>query len=106
MCLLTFQFVLTTSNPHPFTYHGGIIDISSGTGRSRAVTYTNYAIGKLIKEEKNKSGAEGIVSVFIANYESCSSGKEELSSENTVYRLLFVIQHILHLNSMTKPSVR
>ena len=49
-----FDFIMTTSNHRPYTYPENRIDIPSGTGRSGAVKYTDYAIGDFIKKAKTK----------------------------------------------------
>lgn len=41
-----FSFVLTTSNHRPYTYPENKIDIPSGSGRSGAIKYTDYAINR------------------------------------------------------------
>jgi len=74
-----FQFILTTSNHRPFTYPAGKIDIASGTGRRGAVKYSDYAVGKFIKDASKKPWFDNTVFVFVADHGPGSSGKQELA---------------------------
>ena len=49
-----FAQIMTVSNHRPYTYPEGRIDIPSHTGREGAVKYTDYAIGRFIRESKLK----------------------------------------------------
>ena len=68
-----FQFLMTTSNHRPYTYPEGLIDIPSKTGRSGGVKYTDYAIGKFIKEARQKPWFKDTLFVIIADH--CAGGK-------------------------------
>ncbi|HPH46182.1 MAG TPA: LTA synthase family protein, partial [Chryseolinea sp.] len=50
----SFVHIMTTTNHRPYSYPEGRIDIPSHTGREGAVKYTDYAIGKFIKEARKK----------------------------------------------------
>lgn len=73
-----FAHVMTTSNHRPFTYPEGRIDIPSHTGRSGAVKYTDYAIGKFIKSCVKKPWFSNTVFVIVADHCASSAGKTEL----------------------------
>ncbi|MFD2100606.1 LTA synthase family protein [Flagellimonas iocasae] len=77
-----FDFVMTTSNHKPYTYPGGKIDIPSGTSRSGAVKYTDYAIGEFLKQAKVKSWYNSTVIVIMADHCASSAGKWELDVDN------------------------
>src|SRR6185436_3554775 len=48
-----FVHVMTTSNHRPYTYPSGRIDIPSGTSRQGAVKYTDYAVGKFLRDARS-----------------------------------------------------
>ncbi len=77
-----FDFVMTTSNHKPYTYPEGKIDIPSGTSRSGAVKYTDYAIGEFLKQAKTKSWYDNTVIVIMADHCASSAGKWELDVDN------------------------
>ena len=74
-----FQFVMTTSNHPPYTYPEGRIDIPSGTGRSGAVKYTDYALGQFIREIREKPWFENTVVIVVADHCASSAGKNEIN---------------------------
>ena len=74
----TFAHVMTVSNHRPFTYPDGRIDIPSHTSRAGAVKYTDYAIGKFLKEARQKSWFDSTVFVIVADHCARSDGKSEL----------------------------
>jgi len=69
---------MTTSNHRPFTYPEGRIDIPSHTGREGAVKYTDYAIGKFIREASKKEWYKNTVFVVTADHCASSAGRTEL----------------------------
>jgi phosphoglycerol transferase MdoB-like AlkP superfamily enzyme len=73
-----FNMVMTTSNHRPFTYPDGKIDIPSPGGRSGAVKYTDYAIGKLIEKVSTKPWFKNTIFVFVADHTESVAGKMEL----------------------------
>ncbi|MBL7857281.1 MAG: sulfatase-like hydrolase/transferase [Cyclobacteriaceae bacterium] len=73
-----FAHIMTTSNHRPYTYPEGRIDIPSHTGRAGAVKYTDYAIGKFIKESSRKSWFTNTIFVIVADHCASSAGKTEL----------------------------
>ena len=76
-------FVMTTSNHRPFTYPEGRIDLPPKiSGRAGAVKYTDYAIGKLIREAAKKPWFKDTVFVIVADHCASSAGKTELPIQN------------------------
>ncbi len=76
-------FVMTTSNHRPFTYPEGRIDLPSKTsGRAGAVKYTDYAIGKFIRDAASKPWFKNTVFVIVADHCAGSAGKTELPVQN------------------------
>jgi phosphoglycerol transferase MdoB-like AlkP superfamily enzyme len=73
-----FAHVMTTTNHRPFTYPDGRIDIPSHTSREGAVKYTDYAIGRFIKESSKKPWFDNTVFVIVADHCASSAGKTEL----------------------------
>jgi phosphoglycerol transferase MdoB-like AlkP superfamily enzyme len=72
-------FVMTTSNHRPFTFPEGRIDLPSKTsGRRGGVKYTDYAIGKFIKDASSKPWFNNTVFVIVADHCAGSAGKTEL----------------------------
>lgn len=77
-----FNFVMTTSNHRPYTYPSGKIDIPSGTGRSGAVKYTDFAIMEMFAKAKTKPWFKNTVFVIIADHCASSAGKDEIDVAN------------------------
>lgn len=101
------QFVMTTSNHRPFTYPEGRIDLPSKTsGRAGAVKYTDYAIGKFLREAESKPWYRDTVFVIVADHCASVAGKAALPVEN--YHIPLIIfspgghikpGHVTHLMS-------
>ncbi len=72
------SFVMTTSNHRPYDYPDGRIDIPSHSGRDGAVKYTDYAIGKFLKDSQNKPWFKNTIFVVVADHCASSAGKTEL----------------------------
>ncbi|MBE9463555.1 sulfatase-like hydrolase/transferase [Dyadobacter sp. UP-52] len=83
-----FAHIMTTSNHRPFTYPGGRIDIPSHTSREGAVKYTDYAIGKFIKEAKTKPWFKNTLFVIVADHCASSAGKADLPVNKYLIPLL------------------
>jgi phosphoglycerol transferase MdoB-like AlkP superfamily enzyme len=83
-----FQFVMTTSNHRPYTYPEGRIDIPSHTGRSGAVKYTDYAIGKFLKDAGAKPWFTNTLVVIVADHCHSSAGKTDLPVDKYAIPLL------------------
>ncbi|MCF0059790.1 LTA synthase family protein [Dyadobacter sp. CY356] len=83
-----FAHIMTTSNHRPFTYPDGRIDIPSHTSREGAVKYTDYAIGKFIKEAKTKPWFKNTLFVIVADHCASSAGKTDLPVNKYLIPLL------------------
>lgn len=77
-----FNFIMTTSNHRPYSYPSGKIDIPSGTGRSGAVKYTDYAIQQLFQKASQKPWFKNTVFVIVADHCASSAGKNEIDIAN------------------------
>ena len=76
-------FLMTTSNHRPFTFPEGRIDLPSKiSGRRGGVKYTDYAIGKFLKDASLKPWFKNTVFVILADHCASSAGKTELPVEN------------------------
>lgn len=84
-----FQFILTTSNHRPFTYPDGRIDIPSGDGRSGAVKYSDYAIGKFIEQAKTKSWFKDTVFVFVSDHNAGIAGGTKVDPADYKIPIIF-----------------
>jgi phosphoglycerol transferase MdoB-like AlkP superfamily enzyme len=73
-----FSHIMTTSNHRPYTYPEGRIDIPSHTSRRGAVKYTDYAIGRFIREASKKPWFANTVFVIVADHCASSAGKTDL----------------------------
>ena len=93
-----FGHIMTTTNHRPYTYPNGRIDIPSPGGRDGAVKYTDYAIGKFIRDAKNKPWFKDTLFVIVADHCASVSGKTKLPVNNYHIPLLFYAPEIL------KPS--
>jgi len=93
------NFVMTTSNHRPFTYPNGKIDIDSKTGRSGAVKYADYAIGKLVEKASKKPWFDKTIFVFVADHCAGSAG----NSDVPLWR--YQIPAIFYAPKIIKPQV-
>ncbi len=73
-----FAHVMTTSNHRPYTYPDGRIDIPSPGGRKGAVKYSDYAIGKFIRDAKTRPWFKDTLFVFVADHCASVAGKTRL----------------------------
>lgn len=80
-----FAHIMTTSNHRPYTYPDGRIDIPSHTGREGAVKYTDWALGKFLKDARSKPWFDDTIFVFLADHTSHGRGRTDLPPEN--YRI-------------------
>lgn len=94
-----FAHMMTTSNHRPYTYPDGRIDIPSPGGREGAVKYTDYAIGKFIRDAKTRPWFRDTLFVFVADHCASVAGKTKLPVRN--YR----IPLILYSPGNLKPGV-
>lgn len=84
-----FAHIMTTSNHRPFTYPSNRIDTPSGSSRSGAVKYTDWAIGQFVERARNKPWFANTVFAFIADHTSRGRGRTNLPPEN--YRIPLII---------------
>ncbi len=94
-----FLHVMTTSNHRPYTYPEGRIDIPSGTGRDGAVKYTDYAIGKFIRDARQHDWFDDTMFVFVADHTSNGRNRTDLPLER------FHIPMIVYAPGMIDPGV-
>lgn len=74
-----FAHIMTVSNHRPYTYPEGRIDIPpTEQRRGGAVKYTDYAIGKFIREAKQTAWFKNTIFVIIADHCASTSGKVKL----------------------------
>jgi phosphoglycerol transferase MdoB-like AlkP superfamily enzyme len=84
-----FAQIMTVSNHRPYTYPEGRIDIPSHTGREGAVKYTDYAIGKFIRESKQKPWFSNTLFIIVADHCASSAGKVELPVDKYHIPMIF-----------------
>lgn len=94
-----FAHIMTTSNHRPYTYPDGRIDIPSPGGRSGAVKYTDYAIGRFIAQAKRKPWFKDTLFVIVADHCASVAGKTRLPMDRYHIPLIF------YAPDMLKPGV-
>jgi phosphoglycerol transferase MdoB-like AlkP superfamily enzyme len=76
---LFFNHIMTVSNHRPYTYPDGRIDIPpSRQVREGAVKYTDWAIGKFIRDAKTKPWFANTIFVIVADHCAKVAGKTEV----------------------------
>ncbi|WP_019141146.1 LTA synthase family protein [Noviherbaspirillum massiliense] len=90
-----FAHVMTTSNHRPYTYPDGRIDIASPGGRSGAVKYTDYAIGKFLKDAESRPWFKDTLFVIVADHCASVAGKSKLPVESYHIPLIFYAPGLL-----------
>lgn len=74
-----FSHIMTVSNHRPFTYPAGRIDIAPERQiRAGAVKYTDYSIGKFIREASSKPWFNNTVFVIVSDHCAGSAGSVQL----------------------------
>ncbi|SES05391.1 LTA synthase family protein [Pedobacter rhizosphaerae] len=91
-----FAQIMTVSNHRPYTYPEGRIDIPSHTSREGAVKYTDYAIGKFIREARLKPWFSNTLFIIVADHCASSAGKVELPVDK--YHIPMIIYSPGHIN--------
>lgn len=77
-----FAQVMTISNHRPYTYPEGRIDIPADSkSRAGGVKYTDYAIGRFIREARQTPWGCDAVYVIVADHCASSAGKTDLPIE-------------------------
>lgn len=74
-----FFHLLTTSNHRPYTYPQDRIDIPSGSGRTGAVKYTDYALERFIAAAHQKPWFADTLFVLVADHCAGSAGEVGLN---------------------------
>jgi phosphoglycerol transferase MdoB-like AlkP superfamily enzyme len=93
------SLIMTTSNHRPYTFPSGRIDILSGTGRSGAVKYTDYAIGQFIEKARSRPWFNDSIFVITADHCASSAGKTTLPIEK------YHIPLIIYAPNILKPKI-
>lgn len=93
-----FALVMTTSNHRPYTYPEGRIDIPSGTGSSGAVKYTDYALGKLLRDAHEMPWFNDTVFIIVADHCARSAGRVSLPFKR--YEIPFFIYAPSHCSPL------
>lgn len=94
-----FAQIMTTSNHRPYTYPSGRIDIPSPGGRAGGVKYTDYAVGKFIRDAKTKPWFKDTLFVIVADHCASVAGKSKLPMENYHIPLIFYAPALLKPNT-------
>jgi phosphoglycerol transferase MdoB-like AlkP superfamily enzyme len=95
-----FTFVVTTSNHRPYTYPQKI-DIPSGSGRSGAVKYTDYAIGDFIRKARQKPWFDNTVFLVTADHCAGSAGRTDIPVDK--YHIPLIV-YAPGLRELVKPA--
>ena len=90
-----FAHIMTVSNHRPFTYPQGRIDIPSPGGRNGAVKYSDYAIGKFIRDAKSKAWFDDTLFVVVADHCASVAGKTKLPVASYHIPLIFYAPALL-----------
>lgn len=90
-----FAHIMTTSNHRPFTYPDGRIDIPSPGGREGGVKYTDYAIGKFVRDAQHKPWFADTLFVIVADHCAAVAGKTKLPVANYQIPLIFYAPQIV-----------
>jgi phosphoglycerol transferase MdoB-like AlkP superfamily enzyme len=90
-----FAHVMTTSNHRPFTYPEGRIDIPSHSYREGAVKYTDYAIGRFIRECSRKPWFNETIFIIVADHCASSAGTTNLPVQKYhIPMMIYSPQHV------------
>ncbi len=90
-----FSFVMTTSNHRPYTYPEGRIDIPSHTSREGAVKYTDYSLGKLLKDSAKKPWFHNTIFVIVADHGVGGRGTAQIPMDQ--FHIPFFIYSPVHI---------
>lgn len=85
--------LMTTSNHTPFTFPDGRIDLP--TGRSGAVKYSDWALGRFIEAARTKPWFRDTLFVVVADHCASSKGRTSLPPEN--YRIPAILYAPAHV---------
>ena len=84
-----FAHIMTTSNHRPYTYPDGRIDIPSPGGRSGAVKYTDWAIGRFIDDARHTQWFRDTLFVIIADHCASAAGKTRIPVDHYHIPMIF-----------------
>ncbi|HEY0878932.1 MAG TPA: LTA synthase family protein, partial [Zeimonas sp.] len=87
--------VMTTSNHRPYSYPEGRIDIPSKTGRSGAVKYTDWAIGRFLQAARAHPWFEQTLFVIVADHCGSVAGRTRIPPQR--YRIPAILYWPGHL---------
>jgi len=90
--------IMTTSNHRPYTYPKERITIPSGSGRKGAVKYTDYAIGKFIRDAQPEPWVQDTVFVIVADHCAYAAGKIALPVKH--YQIPLLIYAPAHFSPL------
>ena len=90
-----FAQIMTTSNHRPFTYPDGRIDIKSPGNREGGVKYTDYAIGKFLRDARSRPWFKDTLFVIIADHCASVAGKSRLPVEGYHIPMIFYAPELL-----------
>lgn len=97
-----FAHIMTTSNHRPYTYPDDRIDIPSPGGRDGAVKYTDYAIGRLIAEAREKPWFADTLFIITADHCASVAGKTKLPVAKYHIPLIFYAPDLLNPGTHTR----
>lgn len=95
------NFIMTTSNHRPYTYPDGRINIPSHTGRAGAVKYTDYAIGKFLRDARKHEWFNNTLFVIVADHCASSAGKTSLPVHKYHIPLMIYAPQIIRSEEIT-----
>lgn len=76
-----FNFVMTSSNHHPYTFPKGVINSDKRT-RENAVKYADTTFEQFFEQAKNKPWYKNTVFVVMADHCAYSAGRTEINVQN------------------------
>ena len=95
-----FSQIMTVSNHRPYTYPEGRIDIPpTQQSREGAVKYTDYAIGRFLREAAAKPWFNNTIFVVVADHCAYAAGKVELPVTG------YHIPMLIYSPALLKPQV-
>jgi len=98
------SFVMTTSNHRPYDFPNGKIDLKSHSGRKAAVKYTDFAIGKFLKDAESKPWFKNTIFVIVADHCASSAGKSNLPLNKYQIPLFIYAPDIIEPKRVSKLS--
>jgi phosphoglycerol transferase MdoB-like AlkP superfamily enzyme len=81
--------VLTTSNHRPYTFPDGRVKRVSGMGRTGAIEYSDYAIGKFIEDSRAKPWFDSTIFMFVADHNASVAGGSQIQPADYLIPVIF-----------------